>query len=111
MSFYAWIGYTHVMPPSIVVLGLFIFSFQTNQILELKGRLCVPDVGELRQHILAEAYNSRYSIHPGATKMYRDLLEAYWWNDIMRDIADFVSKCPNCQQVKVDNQKPGGMTQ
>ena len=28
-----------------------------------------------------------------------------------RDIADFVSKCPNCQQVKVEHQKPAGMTQ
>ena len=28
-----------------------------------------------------------------------------------RDIADFVSKFPNCQQVKVEYQKPGGMTQ
>ena len=28
-----------------------------------------------------------------------------------RDIADFVSKCPNCQQVKVKYHKPGGMTQ
>ena len=28
-----------------------------------------------------------------------------------RDIADFVSKCPNCKQVKVEHQKSGGMTQ
>ena len=28
-----------------------------------------------------------------------------------RDKADFVSKCPNCQQVKVEHHKPGGMTQ
>ncbi|WMV51241.1 hypothetical protein MTR67_044626 [Solanum verrucosum] len=28
-----------------------------------------------------------------------------------RDITDFVAKCPNCQQVKVEHQKPGGMTQ
>ena len=28
-----------------------------------------------------------------------------------RDIADFVSKFPNCKQVKVEHQKPGGMTQ
>ena len=28
-----------------------------------------------------------------------------------RDIEDFVSKYPNCQQVKVEHQKPGGMTQ
>ena len=26
-------------------------------------------------------------------------------------IQNFVSKCPNCQQVKVEHQKPGGMTQ
>ena len=73
--------------------------------------MCVPDVGELRQHILAEAHNSRYSFHLGATKMYRDLREVYWWNGIKRVIEDFVSKSPNCQQVKVEHQKPGGMTQ
>ena len=42
--------------------------------------------------------------------MYRNLWEVYWWNGMNRDIADFVSKCPNCQQVKVEHQKPGGMT-
>ena len=61
-------------------------------VLRYQGRLCVPDVGELRQHILAEAHKSRHSIHPGSTKMYRDLREVYWWNDIKRDIPDFVSK-------------------
>ena len=71
---------------------------------------CVPAVGELRQHILAEAHNSRYSIHPGATKMYRNLREVYKWNGMKRDIEDFVSKCPNFQHVKVEHQKLGGMT-
>ena len=56
-------------------------------VLRYQGRLCVPDVRELREHILAEAHNTRYSIHPGATKMYRDLWEVYWWNDMKRDIA------------------------
>ena len=40
--------------------------------------------------------------------MYRNLQEVYWWNGMKRDIADFVSKF---QQVKVEHQKPGGMTQ
>ncbi|WMV08337.1 hypothetical protein MTR67_001722 [Solanum verrucosum] len=43
--------------------------------------------------------------------MYRDLREVFWWNDIKRDIASFLSKCSNCQQVKVEHQKLGGMTQ
>ena len=75
-----------------------------NGVLRYQGRLCVPDVGELRKHILV--HNSRYSIHPDATKMYCYLQKVYWWNDMKRDIADFVSKCPNCQQVKVEHQKP-----
>ena len=68
-------------------------------------------MGELRRHILAEDHNSRYSIHPGATKIYLDLREVYWCNGMKRDIVDFVSKCPYCQQVKVEHQKQGGMTQ
>ena len=68
-------------------------------------------MGELRHHILEEAHSSRYYIHPGATKMYCDLREVYWWNGMKRDIADFVSKFPNFQQVKVEHQKPGNMTQ
>ena len=68
-------------------------------------------MGGLRQYILAEAHISTYSILPGANKMYCDLREVYWWNGIKRVIEDFVSKSPNCQQVKVEHQKPGGMTQ
>ena len=55
-----------------------VFSQGGDGVLRYQGRLCVPDVGELRQHIFAESHNSRYSIHPGATKMYRDLREVYW---------------------------------
>ncbi|WMV50270.1 hypothetical protein MTR67_043655 [Solanum verrucosum] len=47
-----------------------------------------------------EAHNSRYSIHPGSTKMYRDLRDVFWWNGMKRDIADFVAKFSNFQQVK-----------
>ncbi|WMV37978.1 hypothetical protein MTR67_031363 [Solanum verrucosum] len=60
--------------------------------LVVKGHLCFPNVGELRKHILTEAYNSRYSIHLGATKMYRDLQKVFRWNGMKRDIADFVAK-------------------
>lgn len=38
--------------------------------LRLQGRLCVPNVDFLRERILEEAYSLRFSIHPGATKMY-----------------------------------------
>ena len=88
-----------------------VFSQGGDGVLRYQGRLCFPNVGEWRQHILAEAHNSRYSIHPGSTKLYRDLREVYWWNGMKRDTTDFVNKRPNCHQVKVEHQKSGGMTQ
>ena len=83
-----------------------VFSQGGDGVLSYQGRFCVSNVGELRQYIFAEAHNSRYSIHLGSTKMYRDLREVYWWNGIKRDIEDFVSKCPSCKHVMVEHRKP-----
>ena len=43
--------------------------------------------------------------------MYHDLKQIYWWDGMKKDIADYVAKCPNCQQVKAEYLKPGGLTQ
>ncbi|KAJ9564756.1 LOW QUALITY PROTEIN: hypothetical protein OSB04_000722 [Centaurea solstitialis] len=43
------------------------------------ARVWVPHAGGARQTLLEEAHKSRFSIHPGATKMYRDLRTDYWW--------------------------------
>ncbi|XP_070015155.1 uncharacterized protein [Nicotiana sylvestris] len=82
-----------------------------DSVLRCQGRLCVTYVDNLRGRIMAEAHNSRYYVHPGSTKMYRDLKEIYWWNGMKRGMADFVSKCPNYQQVKAEHQRPNGLTQ
>ncbi|KAD6453660.1 hypothetical protein E3N88_08366 [Mikania micrantha] len=60
---------------------------------------------------MEEAHKSRYSIHPGATKMYRDLRVNYWWPGMKRDIAKYVEKCLTCLQVKAEHQKPYGKLQ
>jgi hypothetical protein len=39
------------------------------------------------------AQKSVYSIHPGSTKMYRDLKTVYWWYGMMRDIVECISLC------------------
>ncbi|GJZ50121.1 putative reverse transcriptase domain-containing protein [Tanacetum coccineum] len=36
--------------------------------------------------------NERYSVHPGADKMYSDLRDMYWWPGMKRDIATYVSE-------------------
>ena len=61
-----------------------VFSQRKRWCAWLSGRLCVPNVGGLRQQILKEVHNSRYSIYPGATKMYHDLQEVFWWNSMKK---------------------------
>ncbi|KAH0709388.1 hypothetical protein KY284_010815 [Solanum tuberosum] len=87
------------------------FSQGGDGVLRYQVRLCVPDVDGLKEKNLEEAHGSQYFIHSGATKMYRDLREVYWWNGMKKDIAGFVSKCLNCQQVKAEHKKPGGLLQ
>ncbi|WMV08025.1 hypothetical protein MTR67_001410 [Solanum verrucosum] len=65
----------------------------------------------IQERIMEEDYSSKYSIHPGSTKMYRDLREVYWWNSMKKGIAKFVAKCQNCEQVKVEHQRLGGLAQ
>ncbi|KAK2374394.1 hypothetical protein QL285_075360 [Trifolium repens] len=87
------------------------FSVATDGAILYEGRLCVPQNDELKRLILEEAHKSGFSIHPGSTKMYHDLKENYWWPNMKAEIAEFVSRCIVCQQVKIEHQKPGGLLQ
>lgn len=49
------------------------FELTEEGILQFQNRLCVPNVDGLRKQIMMEAHHSRYSIHPGSSKMYHDL--------------------------------------
>ncbi|KAJ9538901.1 hypothetical protein OSB04_031634 [Centaurea solstitialis] len=60
------------------------------------GWVWVPVSSEARQTLLDGAHKSKFSIHPGATKMYRDLSTDYWWPDMKRDVARYVEKCLTC---------------
>jgi hypothetical protein len=75
------------------------------------NRLCVPDIPEIKQLILQEAHETPYSIHPGSTKIYMDLKELFWWNNMKREIAKFMSECHTCQRVKAEHRSPAGLMQ
>ncbi|GJY34658.1 putative reverse transcriptase domain-containing protein [Tanacetum coccineum] len=59
----------------------------------------------------ANGIKSRYSIHPGADKMYMDVKECYWRPKMKKDIALYVRKCLTCAKVKAEHQKPLGLLQ
>ncbi|KAJ9547556.1 hypothetical protein OSB04_020099 [Centaurea solstitialis] len=71
-------------------------------------RVWVSLAGGARQTLLEEAHKSRFFIHPGATKMYRDLRVDYWWPGMKGDVARYVESCLTCLKVKAEHQKPHG---
>ncbi|KAM2854339.1 hypothetical protein FF1_024798 [Malus domestica] len=87
------------------------------RIRELDGMLMqenimyVPNNEELKKEILDEAHCSAYAMHPGGTKMYHTIRPFYYWPGMKREIAEYVSRCIVCQQVKAERKKPFGRMQ
>ena len=73
-------------------------------ILRFGNRLCVPNDFALKKEIMEEAHRTPYSVHHGSTKMYRDIRETYWWNNMKREIAQFMEQYLTCQQIKALHQ-------
>jgi hypothetical protein len=80
------------------------FSKDNEGVLWYKGRICVPNVKDLKEKILCEAHESPYSIHPRGNKMYHDLKATYWWYGMKRDVAEYVALCDTCLRVKSKHQ-------
>jgi hypothetical protein len=83
------------------------FHFTDDGLLKMgDARIVIPNDVELRRDILDEAHKTRYTIHPGSTKMYQDLKKKFWWHGMKRDVAESVAQCHVCQQVKAEHQRP-----
>jgi hypothetical protein len=87
------------------------FRKDDQGIVWFNDRIVVPKDDEVRQQILDEAHLSRYSIHPGSTKMYQDLKQHYWWTKMKIEIARYVARCDTCRRVKAIHMKTAGPLQ
>ena len=79
------------------------WAIHTNGSLQYRGPVMVPQLTDLREEILREFHCSRFAVHPGGTKMYRDLRCQYYWSEMKRDVRDFVRRSLTCQQVKAEH--------
>nr|GEV56147.1 putative reverse transcriptase domain, ribonuclease H-like domain, aspartic peptidase domain protein [Tanacetum cinerariifolium] len=82
-----------------------------DESLYFMDRIWVPLVGGVRTIIMDEAYKTRYTVHPGADKMYYNLQDMYWWSGMKRDIATYVSKCLTCLKMKAEHRRPSSLLQ
>ena len=67
------------------------YSLDFRRCLRRKNRIVVPSDLSLRRDILDECHRSKYTIHPGSSKMYADMCRLYYWEGLKRDVTSYVS--------------------
>ncbi|KAF8090078.1 hypothetical protein N665_0488s0002 [Sinapis alba] len=60
---------------------------------------------------MGQSHKSKFSVHPGLNKMYKDIKRYYHWVRMKTDVAEWVAKFPTCQLVKAKHQVPSGLLQ
>ncbi|XP_070056807.1 uncharacterized protein [Nicotiana tomentosiformis] len=70
-----------------------VFELSEDGVFTYRNRLC-DNIEGLRGQIMEEIHQFRYFIPP-----------------MKKNIAEYVAQYPNCQQVKVEHHKPGGLLQ
>ncbi|KAI3773280.1 hypothetical protein L1987_47805 [Smallanthus sonchifolius] len=63
-----------------------------DEILRMNKRIWIPIYVNIREKILEEAHKSKYTMHPGNDKMYKNLKANYWWIGMKKHIAIYVAK-------------------
>ena len=76
------------------------WAIHTDGSLWYRVRVVVPQLTDLREDILQELHCSRFVVHPGGVKMYRDLHCQYYWSRMKRHVGGFVQRCLTCLQIK-----------
>jgi hypothetical protein len=84
-------------------------SIDENDVVHFRGHLFVPQNSQVKMDILREGHQTPYIVHPGETKMYRDLKQNFWWKRIKFDIGKYVVACGVCQMVKAEHKRPSGL--
>jgi len=87
------------------------YETSNNGTIVVNGRVCVPADKGLREEILREAHQSKFSIYPGLQRMYHDLKRYYHWVGMKKDVASWVARCSTCQLVKAESQAPSRLVQ
>ncbi|XP_074298123.1 uncharacterized protein LOC141628938 [Silene latifolia] len=94
--------YEENYPTHDLELGALVFA------LKIWRKWCVPNNAELKKLIMIEAHCTSYSVNLGGDKLYKNLMKTFWWPDMKKEIAEFVTRCLTCQRVKGEKRRPLG---
>jgi hypothetical protein len=80
-------------------------------LLTYRNRLYIPDCDDLKRFIMDELHKRPYIGHPGYQKMIMATRKQFYWPRLKKDIANYLAKCLECQQVKAEHRHPAGLLQ
>jgi hypothetical protein len=87
------------------------YKLETDKTLMYKNKICIPNVQDLKIMILHEMHNVPYVGHPGYQKTVATFKSHYFWLGMKRDMAEYITRCMECQKVKDEHRHPAGLLQ
>jgi hypothetical protein len=87
------------------------YKLETDGTLLYKNKVYVPNSEELKLMILKEMHKVPYVRHPDYQKMVEAVKSHYFWLGMKKDIIEYITRCLECQKVKVDHKHPPGLLQ
>jgi hypothetical protein len=84
---------------------------EADGILLYKNRVYIPNVQGLKLAILREMHNVTYARHLGYQKTVAAIKSHYFWPGRKREIAEYIARCMECQEVKAEQRHPTRLLQ
>jgi hypothetical protein len=75
-------------------------------LLTYKTVLYIPICDDLKRFIMDEIHKTPYTVHPGYQKMIMTTRKQFYCLGLKRDIADYLAKCLEFQEVKEEHRHP-----
>lgn len=76
------------------------FMIHDNGVMRFRGRVCVLDVSEFNKIFLEKGHRGKFSIHPGARKMYHDMKKIFGGQEWRKRLLSL----PLSSEIKVPNK-------
>ena len=68
----------------------------SNGLLYRNGKVCVPDLPEVKKRILFECHDAPSVGHPGIHRTLVLISTQFYWPKMRPDIHSYVTKCHQC---------------
>ncbi|GER45812.1 polyprotein [Striga asiatica] len=76
-----------------------------------RGRVYVPSTGPLKETIIKHVHDSMFGGHSGVYRTWMRQANTFYWPGQQGEVQEYVARCDECQRVKADSRRPGGLLQ